>query len=60
MLSQTVEYMAWKLVQGYQNKDHLVRDTLNNYDVYIIPIANPDGESSEVSLEHETRMLTAS
>ncbi|KAM5522108.1 zinc carboxypeptidase a [Fusarium oxysporum f. sp. phaseoli] len=39
----TVEYMAWKLVQGYQNKDRLVRDTLNNYDFYIIPIANPDG-----------------
>ncbi|KAM0084756.1 hypothetical protein ACKRZS_003043 [Fusarium odoratissimum] len=39
----TVEYMAWKLVQGYQNKDGLVRDTLNNYDFYIIPIANPDG-----------------
>ncbi|KAF5539754.1 carboxypeptidase [Fusarium phyllophilum] len=39
----TVEYMAWKLVQGYQNKDRLVRATLNNYDVYIIPIANPDG-----------------
>ncbi|KAL9562523.1 hypothetical protein ACKAV7_013606 [Fusarium commune] len=39
----TVEYMAWKLVQSYQNKDRLVRDTLNNYDIYIIPIANPDG-----------------
>lgn len=52
--------MAWKLVQGYQNKDRLVRDTLNNYDFYIIPIANPDGESSNVSLKRGTRILTAS
>jgi murein tripeptide amidase MpaA len=52
--------MAWKLVQGYQNKDRLVRDTLNNYDIYIIPIANPDGESSSVSFKRRARVLTAS
>ncbi|KAF4448352.1 hypothetical protein F53441_8227 [Fusarium austroafricanum] len=39
----TVEYMAWKIIEGYKNNDRLVRKTLNNYDIYIIPIANPDG-----------------
>ncbi|KAF5660232.1 carboxypeptidase [Fusarium heterosporum] len=39
----TVEYLAYKIVQGYQKKDSLVRTTLDKYDFYILPIVNPDG-----------------
>ncbi|KAH7152003.1 hypothetical protein B0J13DRAFT_439118 [Dactylonectria estremocensis] len=39
----TVEYIALQLVQGYKDKDKLVRSFLDSYDFYIIPIVNPDG-----------------
>ncbi|RBR25767.1 uncharacterized protein FIESC28_01449 [Fusarium coffeatum] len=41
--SMTVEYLAWKLVQGYGNKEKLVRSIIDTHDFYIIPIVNPDG-----------------
>ncbi|KAI6749509.1 hypothetical protein HG530_014923 [Fusarium avenaceum] len=39
----TVEYLAYKIIQGYQKKDSLIQATLNNFDFYILPIVNPDG-----------------
>lgn len=36
--------MAYKLIEGYQNGDDTPKSTLDNYDFYIIPIVNPDGE----------------
>ncbi|KFH44612.1 Metallocarboxypeptidase A-like protein [Hapsidospora chrysogenum ATCC 11550] len=39
----TVEYMAYKLIEGYQNGDETPKATLDNYDFYIIPVVNPDG-----------------
>ena len=35
--------MTYKLIQGYRHGDKLVRQTLDNYDVYVMPIVNPDG-----------------
>jgi len=43
IVAPTVEYMAYKLVEGYQNGDAKVRAALNNYDFYIMPVVNPDG-----------------
>ncbi|KAH7324946.1 hypothetical protein B0I35DRAFT_172527 [Stachybotrys elegans] len=39
----TVEYMLYKLIQGYQNGDAVPLSTLNNFDFYVMPIVNPDG-----------------
>ncbi|KAM0560023.1 hypothetical protein ACHAPJ_003981 [Fusarium lateritium] len=41
--AMTVEYMTYKIIQGYKNNDVLIRDTLDSYDFYIMPIVNPDG-----------------
>lgn len=43
---QTVEYLAYQLVLGYQSADSLIVRTLNTYDFYILPIVNPDGRFS--------------
>ena len=39
------EYIAWQLVTGYSN-DTSVKAYLDSYDFYIIPVVNPDGEST--------------
>ncbi|KAH7160503.1 hypothetical protein B0J13DRAFT_494150 [Dactylonectria estremocensis] len=39
----TVEYMTYQIIQGYQNNDASIRATLDNYDIYVLPIVNPDG-----------------
>ncbi|KAK7429853.1 hypothetical protein QQZ08_003698 [Neonectria magnoliae] len=39
----TVEYITYKIIQGYQKKDAVIRGTLDSYDIYVIPIVNPDG-----------------
>ncbi|KAM0227791.1 hypothetical protein ACHAPO_011267 [Fusarium lateritium] len=41
--SMTVEYLAWKLVQGYHDKNKLSRSIIDSHDFYILPIVNPDG-----------------
>ncbi|KAJ3544538.1 hypothetical protein NM208_g2998 [Fusarium decemcellulare] len=39
----TVEYLTYKVIEGYQNNDAIIRSTLDNYDIYVLPIVNPDG-----------------
>ncbi|KAH7014801.1 hypothetical protein EDB80DRAFT_604918 [Ilyonectria destructans] len=39
----TVEYMTYQIIQGYQANDAVIRSTLDNYDIYVLPIVNPDG-----------------
>lgn len=39
---ETASYTAWWLATNYE-KDERVKDILDNYIVYIIPIMNPDG-----------------
>ncbi|KAH7136231.1 hypothetical protein EDB81DRAFT_901939 [Dactylonectria macrodidyma] len=39
----TVEYLTYQIIQGYQNNDASIRATLDNYDIYVLPIVNPDG-----------------
>ncbi|KAF4988992.1 hypothetical protein FDECE_14846 [Fusarium decemcellulare] len=39
----TVEYLTYKVIEGYQNNDAVIRSTLDNYDIYVLPIVNPDG-----------------
>ncbi|KAI9162918.1 Metallocarboxypeptidase A-like protein [Paramyrothecium foliicola] len=39
----TVEYLAYKLVDGYQKNTAVPASTLDNYDFYIMPVVNPDG-----------------
>ncbi|CEI62237.1 Metallocarboxypeptidase A-like protein [Fusarium venenatum] len=41
--SMTVEYLAWKLVQGYHDKNKVSRSIIDSHDFYILPIVNPDG-----------------
>ncbi|KAF5025088.1 hypothetical protein F66182_2857 [Fusarium sp. NRRL 66182] len=43
LTGMTVEYMAYKIIEGYKDNDVLIRDTLDRYDFYIMPIVNPDG-----------------
>jgi murein tripeptide amidase MpaA len=38
-----VEYIANKLVSGYKT-DPAVEAIVDNHDIYIFPIANPDGK----------------
>ncbi|KAI8626091.1 hypothetical protein F5Y19DRAFT_478925 [Xylariaceae sp. FL1651] len=40
--SMTVEYITYQLINNYSN-DTAIKAVLDNYDFYIIPIANPDG-----------------
>ena len=44
------EYIAWQLVTGYAN-DTSVKAYLDSYDFYIIPVVNPDGESTAWSFQ---------
>jgi murein tripeptide amidase MpaA len=39
----TVEYLAYQLIDGY-GKDDLVTSFLDDYDFYLIPFVNPDGQ----------------
>ncbi|KAM5356764.1 hypothetical protein ACJ41O_003410 [Fusarium nematophilum] len=39
----TVEYLTYKIIEGYQNNDAAIRGTLDSYDIYVLPIVNPDG-----------------
>ncbi|KAM0421326.1 hypothetical protein ACHAPT_010856 [Fusarium lateritium] len=39
----TVEYLTYKIIDGYQKNDATIRKTLDNYDIYVLPIVNPDG-----------------
>ncbi|KAJ4245024.1 hypothetical protein NW762_014231 [Fusarium torreyae] len=38
-----VHAREWITAMGYKNNDALIRDTLDSYDFYIMPIVNPDG-----------------
>jgi murein tripeptide amidase MpaA len=44
-LSRTIEYIAQQLVYGYKAGDNITQAFLNNYDFYIFPFVNPDGQS---------------
>jgi murein tripeptide amidase MpaA len=39
----TVEYLAYQLIDGY-GKDDLITSFLDDYDFYLIPFVNPDGQ----------------
>lgn len=56
MRGQTVEYMTYQLIQGYQRGDAIPRSTLNRYDFYVLPIVNPDGKYDRA--EHSSVPLT--
>lgn len=43
-ISKTLEYITKQLIDGYKSGDNLTQTFLNNYDFYIFPIVNPDGE----------------
>ena len=57
IVAPTVEYMAYKLIEGYQNGDEVPTSTLDSYDFYIIPVVNPDGKLS--SPVRESEVLTS-
>lgn len=40
---QVVEYLLYQLITNYET-DTAVRAALDNYDFYVLPIVNPDGE----------------
>lgn len=39
----TVEYLAYSIVSGYKANDATFRSILDTYDLYILPVVNPDG-----------------
>lgn len=41
--AMTVEYLAYQLIDGY-GKDDLITSFLDDYDFYLIPFVNPDGQ----------------
>jgi len=43
----TVEYLAYQLIAGY-GKDSNVTSFVDNYDFYLIPVVNPDGEKHSI------------
>ncbi|KAF6820090.1 Metallocarboxypeptidase A-like protein-like protein 1 [Colletotrichum plurivorum] len=40
---KVVEYLTYQLIDGYQKNDAAVKAILDKYDVYVLPIVNPDG-----------------
>ncbi|CRK32047.1 hypothetical protein BN1723_015601 [Verticillium longisporum] len=43
IVAPTVEYMTYKVIEGYKKRACSSVRTLDNYDFYIMPIVNPDG-----------------
>ncbi|EEY22980.1 carboxypeptidase A4 [Verticillium alfalfae VaMs.102] len=43
IVAPTVEYMTYKVIDGYKKRACSSVRTLDNYDFYIMPIVNPDG-----------------
>ncbi|KAF2227105.1 zinc carboxypeptidase [Elsinoe ampelina] len=41
--NMVVEYLTLQLINGYKSANPSVRTILDTYDVYVIPIVNPDG-----------------
>ena len=41
--AMTVEYLAYQLIDGYGKAD-LITSFLDDYDFYLIPFVNPDGQ----------------
>lgn len=39
----TTSYIAHSMLKGYQAKDSVYVAILDAYDIYMLPIANPDG-----------------
>lgn len=39
----TVEYLAYSIIKGYKAGDSTFTSILNKYDIYILPVVNPDG-----------------
>lgn len=39
-----VEYITTQLIEGYRNGNNVSQSFLNQYDFYILPFVNPDGE----------------
>ncbi|KLU84423.1 carboxypeptidase A2 [Magnaporthiopsis poae ATCC 64411] len=39
----TVEYMTYKLVDGYLKGDSIAKGAIDKFDFYIMPVVNPDG-----------------
>lgn len=39
----TVEYLANEILNGYRANDATFRSWLDTYDIYILPVVNPDG-----------------
>jgi murein tripeptide amidase MpaA len=43
-LPRAIEYIAQQLIHGYKAGDNVTQAFLNNYDFYIFPFVNPDGQ----------------
>lgn len=43
--TMTVEYIAYNMIKGYQANETDFATIPNEYDVYILPVVNPDGFS---------------
>jgi murein tripeptide amidase MpaA len=43
--TQTIEYVAKQLVDGYKAGDNVTQAFLDSYDFYMFPFVNPDGKS---------------
>ncbi|PNS16592.1 hypothetical protein CAC42_92 [Sphaceloma murrayae] len=41
--AMTTEYITRELINGYKSGDNFSRTVLDNYDLFVIPFANPDG-----------------
>lgn len=39
----TTEYITRELINGYKARDSLSRSVLDSYDLYVLPVVNPDG-----------------
>lgn len=48
--------MTYKIIDGYQKNDATIRKTLDNYDIYVLPIVNPDGKQPQT---HRRTSLTS-
>ncbi|TKX19874.1 metallocarboxypeptidase A-like protein 2 [Elsinoe australis] len=43
--TMAVEYITLQIINGYKSGDAAIRSILDAYDIYVIPIVNPDGFS---------------
>ena len=54
---KVIEYLAYRLIDGYKSGDGNATAFLDHYDFYLVPFHNPDGKQSSPLPRSKTLLI---